>query len=97
MTHEAVSQPNTPPADVMRALDAVAQNGHRQVVRVRGRAVALVPQTESKRKSPRRTHQLTRASALWSVVGAISEPSGPTDVSANKHQYLAEAYLENHE
>jgi hypothetical protein len=87
----------TSPADVYRAAEAVARNGRRQVVRVHGTAVALVPQAEPKPKPRRRTPYLTRDGSLWSVVGAITEASGPTDISANKHTYLTEAYLDHHE
>lgn len=86
--------PDTPPTEVLRALDEVAHNGRQQVVRVHGKTIALVLQVEAKPKTSRRTDGLTRSGALWSVVGAIDEPSGPTDISANKHAYLTEAYLE---
>lgn len=32
---------------------------------------------------------------LWGLVG-IARSDGPGDVSANKHKYLADAYLESH-
>jgi hypothetical protein len=35
---------------------------------------------------------------LWNIVGmADSGPEGPTDVSRNKHKYLADAYADLHE
>jgi excisionase family DNA binding protein len=34
---------------------------------------------------------------LWDIVGMIDDPDGPTDVSSNKHKYLAEAYADTHE
>jgi excisionase family DNA binding protein len=34
---------------------------------------------------------------LWDIVGMIDSPDGPTDVSRNKHKYLAEAYADLHE
>jgi hypothetical protein len=37
-------------------------------------------------------------SPLWDIVGmAEGGPDDPTDVSANKHKYLAEAYADLHE
>jgi hypothetical protein len=41
---------------------------------------------------------LTFDSPLWNIVGmADSGPDGPTDVSRNKHKYLADAYADLHE
>jgi len=31
--------------------------------------------------------------AILSIIGMFKDPEGPTDVSANKHKYLAEAYM----
>jgi hypothetical protein len=40
----------------------------------------------------------TLDSPLWDIVGmADSGPDGPTDVSRNKHKYLADAYADLHE
>jgi hypothetical protein len=40
----------------------------------------------------------TPESPLWNIVGMIdSGPNGPTDVSRNKHKYLADAYADLHE
>ena len=37
-------------------------------------------------------------SPLWEIVGmADSGPDGPTDVSSNKHKYLANAYADLHD
>ena len=30
---------------------------------------------------------------LWNIIGIASDDDGPTDVSSNKHKYLAEAYM----
>ena len=37
------------------------------------------------------TTGLTFADPLWRIVG-IGHSAGPTDIAANKHKYLAEAY-----
>jgi hypothetical protein len=45
-----------------------------------------------------RGRPLTLDSPLWNIVGmADSGPEGPTDVSRNKHKYLADAYADLHE
>ncbi len=78
----------------MQAAEAVAQNGRRRVVRVHGKAVALVPQPERPR-SRRKT--FTKSDPLWGIVGMLKDDGGPTDVSDNVDKYLAEAYLDTHE
>jgi hypothetical protein len=41
---------------------------------------------------------ITADDPLWGIVGmADSGPDGPTDVSSNKHKYLADAYADLHE
>jgi hypothetical protein len=46
----------------------------------------------------RRARPITAEDPLWNIVGmADSGPDGPTDVSRNKHKYLAEAYADLHE
>lgn len=47
----------------------------------------------AKRRAPRvpRGKPTTADDPLWNIVG-IGSSQGPTDVSANKHKYLAEAY-----
>ena len=41
---------------------------------------------------------LTEQDSLWSIIGiGDSGPDGPTDVSSDKHRYLAEAYADLHE
>jgi len=99
MPEEAPHSPHIPPTELAHAAQEAARTGRRQRIPY-GKgylAVSYLAKEGNKRKSPRRTRQLTRASSLWSVVGAITEASGPTDISANKHKYLTEAYLENHE
>lgn len=38
---------------------------------------------------------VTKDDPLWNLVG-IGHSGGPGDVSANKHKYLADAYLHHH-
>lgn len=41
---------------------------------------------------------VTADDPLWNIIGmADSGPEGPTDVSRNKHKYLADAYADLHE
>jgi len=94
MSHEASVQPNVSPAELMQAAEAVAQNGRRRVVRVRGKAVALVPQTDRSRS---RYKVFTKSDPLWGIVGMFKADGGPTDVADNVDTYLAEAYLDTHE
>jgi hypothetical protein len=46
--------------------------------------------------SPRRSRSLRPDDSLWNIVGMDQSPDSPTDVSSNKHKYLAEAYLHEH-
>jgi hypothetical protein len=78
----------------MQAAEAVARNGRRRVVRVRGKAIALVPQPGRVRARPK---VFTKDDPLWGIVGMFKADGGPTDVSDNVDKYLAEAYLDTHE
>ena len=41
---------------------------------------------------------LTRNDSLFKIIGIFENgPDGPTEVSSNKHKYLAEAYADLHE
>lgn len=93
MTHEAQPLQNTPPAEVMRALEAVAQTGRRRVVQARGKTVALVPQTNHPRS---RSKVFTKNDPLWGMVGMFKADGGPTDVAETVDTYLAEASLDTH-
>src|SRR4051794_25279194 len=98
MTQEASHAQPMSPADLAHAAQEAERTGRRQRIPYgKGYLAVSFLSHEPKKKSRRRTRQLTRDSALWSVVGAITEPSEPTDISANKHKYLTEAYLDTHE
>jgi excisionase family DNA binding protein len=49
-----------------------------------------------RRATPRKPKFFTMDDPLWKLIGAFKS-DGPTDVSANKHEYLAEAYADLHE
>lgn len=57
-------------------------------------AGTLVPPKPA-RRSRRQFRPLTEGDPLWNIVG-MSDREGPTDVSENKHKYLAEAYSDPH-
>ena len=44
----------------------------------------------------RSARPLTKNDPLWGIVGLLDD-DGPTDMSANKHKYLAEIYGDLHE
>jgi antitoxin (DNA-binding transcriptional repressor) of toxin-antitoxin stability system len=76
--------------DVARLAHEVAESGQRRVLTENGVAVAVISPARSRRR--RRARPLTAEDSLWSIVGIIKDEV-PADVSANKHKYLAEAYL----
>lgn len=55
-------------------------------------ATVTPAQPAKRRRSPRRPTYLTPDDSLWNIVGMHEAKEGPTDVSENKHKYLAEAY-----
>ncbi len=76
---------NQPPAELQTLDDLV-----RIVAPIRiGRAQ---PRMESNHARP-----FTSDDPLWKIVGLIDDPNGPTDVSSNKHKYLAEVYAPDKE
>ncbi len=78
---------------LMQAAEEAVHSGHRRVVRVHGKEIALVPQLRRPRPRP---GVFTKDDPLWEIVGSIKD-EGPTDVSSNVDKYLAEAYLDTHE
>lgn len=79
--------------------------GHIKAVRV-GRAVRVpkatldqllrtAPVNRPMRDSIPQGRPTNEDDPLWDIIG-IAETTGPTDVSENKHKYLAEAYAELH-
>ena len=55
-----------------------------------------VDDTAGERPKLRKTGYLTMDDPLWKLVGIATSTDGVTDVSANKHKYLAEGYLSKH-
>jgi hypothetical protein len=62
-------------------------------LRIGGEEVGiLMPPRKLRRRRPGRTPHLTADDSFWDIVGMSDAKEGPTDVSANKDRYLAEAY-----
>lgn len=65
-------------------------------VRVSREAVERLPSAvEPKAHMAKAGRPFTMDDPLWSIMG-MAESDGPTDVSENKHKYLAEAYADLH-
>ena len=87
--------------ELVRIAKRVRKSGKPRILRRNGEALAIVsPVRSSKRTSPRRVSKrasyrrgkaTSAADPLWNIIG-IAKSQGPTDVSENKHKYLAEAY-----
>lgn len=80
--------------DLLRIAQEVSASWEGRVLMHHDEALAIL--TPAKAKLPRarkrrKTGLVTEADPLWSIVG-IAHTTGPTDVAANKHRYLAEAY-----
>lgn len=90
--------------DALRLAEEVERTGQPRLLKVNGRALAVLSPVASETSPPRRTRRprpaANRDSGLLAFVGIAdeSEPSdGPTDVSSNKHKYLANAlYAKSH-
>lgn len=70
-------------------------------VRVRMEAIErfvtpVAPQTDELETAEEESKPFSFDNPLWDIVGIIHD-DGPTDVSSNKHKYLAEAYGDLHE
>lgn len=74
----------------------VKETGERLVLKDNGEELAVIaplPRSPLPPKGVRRkTGIVTKDDSLWNIVG-IARTHGPTDVSANKQKYLADAYV----
>lgn len=97
MTRETPQPQPLPQHDRARAAHEAATTGRRQRVPFgHGYLMVSFLTKEPRKTRPRRARRLTRGSSLWGVVGSIDDPTGPTDISANKHTYLTEASSDQH-
>src|SRR5579862_6632756 len=80
--------------ELARLVHEVAESGEARLLTENGEPIAVLSPAPRRRR-PRRKHEavLTPEDSFWNIVGMFEASEGPTDVSANKHKYLAEAYL----
>jgi len=85
--------------DTLRLAEDVARTNQPHVLERRGKRIAVLSPIQRPTRPPRRP-RAARGSGpndwLLNLIGIAdeSQPSdGPTDVSANKHKYLADALL----
>jgi hypothetical protein len=78
--------------DLLRVVDEVAATRRPRRLQRDGRDVVTINPAPPQAPAGRRVAVFTRNDALWDIVGLIDDADGPTDVSSNKQQYLAEAY-----
>lgn len=108
MAHEPVSTDVGDLPDVARLAHDVAKTGKRHVLTENGAAIAVLSPARQRRRAAkaeavaeakpkvvrkRRNGVFTMDDPLWNIVGMFDDTEGPTDVSSNKHKYLAEAYM----
>ena len=79
--------------------EEVQASGESRLLKCGDREVALITPVERKTGGPRRPRRGDRRTheddPLWNIIGAgdtAGSPDDPTDVAANKHKYLADAY-----
>jgi hypothetical protein len=78
--------------DVVALAEDVQASGETAVLQHDGKPVAkLVPVGTKKPSRSRKGQGLTFDDAIWDIVGMASG-DGPTDVSSNHHEYLADYY-----
>lgn len=78
--------------EVARLAHEVATTGKRRLLTEHGAAVAVISPARRRRARRAEAQPLTPEDSLWGIVGIIKDDV-PADVSANKHKYLAEAYM----
>lgn len=80
--------------ELLRLVEEMEASGKPCVLQRDGKDVAVLrPALAFDEREPR---PMSEGSPLWRIVGA-SRSEGPTDVSADKHKYLAEAYADLHD
>jgi hypothetical protein len=85
--------------DLLELAESVQASGESRLLKCGDREVALITPVERKAGSARRPRRRDRRTnendPLWNIIGvadAAGSPNDPTDVAANKHEYLADAY-----
>ena len=82
--------------ELLRLAEEVRNSGESRVLTRADEELAVVSPMKSIRRRRAKKGPFTKDDALWDIVG-IGRSEGPTDVSENKHRYLAEAYADFHE
>ncbi len=75
---------------LVKIVNKVNATGEPRVLRRNRKNMAILKPLRFSRGSRSRGKRFTSEDALWNIVGIGR--SGVTDVSENKHKYLAEAY-----
>ena len=88
--------------DLRRIAEEVHTTGEPRVLQRSGEDLAVVVRSGSPRaRAPRaaRGRRFSMDDALFNIVGIAdsSDPDEPTDVSSDKHRYLADAYASHAE
>ncbi|MHB8574827.1 MAG: hypothetical protein ACYDCQ_05790 [Dehalococcoidia bacterium] len=92
MTSDYVEIDITNEPELARVADAVDRTRRPHVLKRGDETIAVVrPAPKRGRASRRRAKPFTMNDPLWEIMG-IADDAGPSDVSANKDRYLAEAY-----
>jgi len=82
--------------ELLSIAEQVKATGESRLLKRKGEELAvLTPVAPTRQKRPKRG-PLTKDDPLFGLIG-IGRSEGPTDVSENKHKYLAEAYADLHE
>ena len=88
---EPIDISNNP--ELLRLVEAMEASGKPCVLRHDGKDVAVMLPIEADDLDLRSTSE---DDPLWGIVGMFTS-DGPTDVSSNKHKYLADAYADLHD
>lgn len=87
--------------DLLRIAEEVQSSGQTRVLERDGEELAILKPAKRASvasRARRKTGIITKDDPLWNIVGMADRPGDPvSDVSENKHKYLAEAYADTHE
>ena len=72
--------------------EEIARDGGDVLVEREGKLYCV---SAKKTLKPRKSGILTQQDTIFNIIG-MAKAEGPTDVSANKHKYLADAYADKH-
>jgi hypothetical protein len=83
--------------DLLRVAEEVRRSTQPRAIARKGEPIAIItpsdPETPRGRSGTPRTRALTKDDSLFNIVGVAAGPDdGVTDVSSNKHEYLADTH-----